>query len=144
MSAATRPRKLYAREPLRGARQGKVWAARAVSYLPARTGGRAGKGDFAHELLILLLFRGKLQNMAQTQKYKALKPMTGKELLPLLERYSRGEISATSLRIRMNNATYGEVLMAMGAADLPLPEAPQQGREDRLALAKSWLFPVHG
>ena len=67
--------------------------------------------------------------------------MIAKDLLPLLERYSRGEITALELRRHMDNATYGEVLIAMGAADLPLPVASQEGREERIALAKSWLFP---
>lgn len=72
-----------------------------------------------------------------------LDAITGKTLLPLLQSYSRGEITALDLRHRMGEATYGEVLIAMGAADLPLPIASQKGREDRLALAKSWLFPAH-
>jgi len=70
--------------------------------------------------------------------------MTSQELLLLLKKYSRGEISATDLRCHMNGATYGQVLMAMGGANLPLPVAPQQGREQRLALAESWLFPTNG
>jgi len=67
--------------------------------------------------------------------------MIAKNLLPLLQGFSRGEISALDVRRHMDNATYGDVLIAMGAADLPLPVASQKGREERIALAKRWLFP---
>lgn len=67
--------------------------------------------------------------------------MTEAQKLALLERYSRGEISAVELRRRLGDITYGDVLIELAAHGLPLPRAPQQGREDRLALAREMLFP---
>ena len=67
--------------------------------------------------------------------------MSESEKLALLERYSRGEISAVELRRRLGGISYGEVLIELAARDLPLPRAPQAGREDRLALAREMLFP---
>ena len=58
-----------------------------------------------------------------------------------LEAYSRGEMSAIELRRRLGGATYGEVLERLREAGLKLPRAPVAGREDRLALARSWMFP---
>ena len=72
--------------------------------------------------------------------YFRISNMIAKELLALLERFSRGEVTALDVRRRMDDATYGDVLVAMGAANLPLPIASQKGREDRIALAKNWLF----
>ena len=73
-----------------------------------------------------------------------LPAITGETLLPLLQRYSRGDFTALDLRRRLNDATYGEVFVAMSGADLPSPTASQKGREERIALAKSWLFPANG
>ena len=63
------------------------------------------------------------------------------ETIDLLRRYSRGEMSAIDLRRRLDGATFGEVLMLLGEHDIPLPIASRQGREDRLELARSWMFP---
>ncbi len=67
--------------------------------------------------------------------------MTETRKLALLEQYSRGEISAVELRRRLGDITYGDVLIELAAHDLPLPQAPQKGREDRIALARELLFP---
>jgi hypothetical protein len=57
--------------------------------------------------------------------------------------YSRGEMSALELRRRLNGASYGDVLRLLSEAGLPLPRAPLAGREDRVALARAWMFPKH-
>ena len=58
-----------------------------------------------------------------------------------LAAFSRGEMSALELRRRLGGATYGEVLGLLSAADLPLPRAPQAGREDQISRARSWMIP---
>ena len=58
-----------------------------------------------------------------------------------LEAFSRGEMTALELRRRLDGATYGEVLERLGAEDLPLPRAPEKGREEQIARARSWMFP---
>jgi hypothetical protein len=63
------------------------------------------------------------------------------EKTALLRRYSQGQISAVELRRRLGNATYGEVLIELAARDLPLPRAPQAGRERQIARARELLFP---
>jgi hypothetical protein len=63
--------------------------------------------------------------------------------LEALRGYSQGKISAIDLRRRLEGATYGEVLRLLGAEKLPLPRAPQHGREQRLELARRWLFAAH-
>jgi hypothetical protein len=60
-----------------------------------------------------------------------------------LEAYSRGEMAALELRRRLGGATFGEVLRLLGEAGLPLPRAPVAGREDRIRLAREWMFPKH-
>lgn len=64
--------------------------------------------------------------------------MTDKQAL---EAYSRGEMTAIELRRRLGGATYGEVLERLGAAALPLPRAPEKGREAQIARARLWMFP---
>ena len=59
-----------------------------------------------------------------------------------LEAYSRGEMTALDLRRRLGGATYGEVLILLGDADLPLPQASPNGRES-IARARAWMFPKH-
>jgi hypothetical protein len=60
--------------------------------------------------------------------------------LDALRSYSAGEVSAIELRRRLGGATYGDVLRLLGAERLPLPRAPQHGREQRLEIARRWLF----
>jgi len=61
-----------------------------------------------------------------------------------LEAYSRGEMAALELRRRLGDATYGEVLLLLGEAGLPLPRAPVAGREDQIRRAREWMFPESG
>jgi hypothetical protein len=63
--------------------------------------------------------------------------------LEALRGYSQGTVSVLDLRRRLDNATYGEVLLLLGAENLPLPQAPQCGREGQLERARRWLFPAH-
>lgn len=67
--------------------------------------------------------------------------MSETQKLALLERYSRCEISAVELRRRLGDITYGDVLIELASRDLPLPRASQEGREDRIAVARAMLFP---
>ncbi len=62
--------------------------------------------------------------------------------LAALRAYSHGELTALDLRRRLDGATYGDILRLLGDHDLPLPEAPQHGREEQLTLARAWLFPT--
>lgn len=61
-----------------------------------------------------------------------------------LSAYSRGEVTALELRRRLNGATYGDVLLLLSEASLPLPRAPVTGREEQIARARAWMFPKHG
>ena len=61
-----------------------------------------------------------------------------------LEAYSRGAMSALELRRRLGAATYGEVLKRLSEESLPLPRAPEAGREEQIARARRWMFPKHG
>jgi hypothetical protein len=58
-----------------------------------------------------------------------------------LEAFSRGEMSALELRRRLGGATYGEVLRLLSEQNLPLPRAPEKGREEQIGRAHSWMFP---
>lgn len=60
-----------------------------------------------------------------------------------LEAFSRGEMTALELRRRLGGATYGEVLRLLSEAELPLPRAPEKGREEQLERARAWMFPKH-
>ena len=53
-----------------------------------------------------------------------------------LEAFSQGEMTAIELRRRLGDATYGEVLLLLGEAGLPLPRAPIAGREEQIARAR--------
>jgi len=66
--------------------------------------------------------------------------MTEMEIAALLERFSRAEISAVELRRSLGGLTYGDVLRELAQRGLPLPRAPQAGREERIATAHMWLF----
>ena len=58
-----------------------------------------------------------------------------------LAAYSRGETTAIDLRRRLGGIGYGDVLRLLAEAHLPLPRAYAAGCENRLDLARSWLFP---
>lgn len=60
-----------------------------------------------------------------------------------LQAYSRGAITAIELRRRLGGATYGEVLQRLGALGLPLPRPQPAGQQERMARARSWMFPGH-
>jgi hypothetical protein len=62
----------------------------------------------------------------------------------VLEAFSRGEMTALDLRRRLGGATYGEVLSLLSELELPLPRAPEKGREEQISRAHSWMFPKHG
>jgi len=67
--------------------------------------------------------------------------MSEQEKVLLLQRYSRAEISAIELRRTLGEITYGDLLIELARHDLPLPRAPQAGREQRIAEARALLFP---
>ncbi len=60
-----------------------------------------------------------------------------------LEAFSRGEMTALDLRRRLGDATYGEILQRLSEEHLPLPRAPEAGREEQIARARAWMFPKH-
>jgi hypothetical protein len=60
-----------------------------------------------------------------------------------LDALSQGKMTALEPRRRLRGAPYGEVLELLSEAGLPLPRAPVAGREERIARARSWLFPSH-
>ncbi len=63
------------------------------------------------------------------------------ETTDLLRRYSEARISAIELRRALGGISYGDVLIELAKRDLPLPRAPEAGREERIAAARDWLFP---
>ena len=67
--------------------------------------------------------------------------MTEAETTDLLKRYSEARMSAVELRRALGGATYGEILVELARRDLPLPRAPEAGRQQRIAAARSLLFP---
>jgi hypothetical protein len=60
-----------------------------------------------------------------------------------LRAYSRGEMTAIELRRRLGGASYGDVLRLLSDEGLPLPRAPEAGREAQLTRARAWMFPKH-
>lgn len=60
-----------------------------------------------------------------------------------VEAYSTGKMSAIDLRRRLGDVTYGEVLRLLSENNLPLPRAPETGREEQLYRARAWMFPKH-
>ena len=60
-----------------------------------------------------------------------------------LQSFSRGEMTALELRRRLGGATYGEVLRLLSEEELPLPRAPEVGREEQIKRARAWMFPKH-
>ena len=67
--------------------------------------------------------------------------MTETERAELLKRYSEARISAIELRRALGGITFGDVLIELAKRDLPLPRAPEAGREQRIAAARALLFP---
>jgi hypothetical protein len=59
----------------------------------------------------------------------------------LLRRYSRCEVTAIEVREAFGGITYGDVIMELAQRNLPLPRAPQEGREEDIRRAKAILFP---
>lgn len=55
--------------------------------------------------------------------------------------YSRGDMTAIDLRRRLGDASYGDILILLSEAELPLPRAPIAGREEQLERARAWMFP---
>ncbi len=66
--------------------------------------------------------------------------MTENEKLAL-KAFSHGDMTAIELRRRLGGATYGDVLRLLSELGLPLPRAPEAGREEQIARARSWMFP---
>ncbi len=60
-----------------------------------------------------------------------------------LEAFSRGNMTALELRRRLGDATFGDILRLLSEEQLPLPRAPQAGREEQIARARAWMFPKH-
>jgi len=58
-----------------------------------------------------------------------------------LKAFSHGDMTAIELRRRLGGATYGDVLRLLSEQGLPLPRAPEAGREEQIARARSWMFP---
>jgi len=68
--------------------------------------------------------------------------MTEAETTKLLKRYSEAKISVVELRRALGGGvTFGDVLIELARRDLPLPRAPEAGREQRIAAARAALFP---
>lgn len=67
--------------------------------------------------------------------------MTPQQRHELLSGYAAGTITAIDLRRQFDGATYGELLRMLADEGLTLPQAPVQGREKKLAMAREWLFP---
>ncbi len=67
--------------------------------------------------------------------------MTEVETTELLKRYSEAKISALELRRALGGITFGDVLIELANHDLPLPRAPEAGRQQRIAAAHALLFP---
>ena len=67
--------------------------------------------------------------------------MTEVEKTDLFSRYSEGQISAIELRRALGGITFGDVLIELANRNLPLPRAPEAGRQERIAAARTLLFP---
>ena len=67
--------------------------------------------------------------------------MTEIEIAALLKRYSEGLISQIELRRALGGITFADVLIELANRNLPLPRAPEAGREQRIAAARAVLFP---
>ena len=58
-----------------------------------------------------------------------------------LEAFSCGKMTAIELRRRLGGASYGDVLRLLSDENMPLPRAPEAGREEQISRARSWMFP---
>jgi hypothetical protein len=58
-----------------------------------------------------------------------------------LQAFSRDEMTALDLRHRLGGASYGDLLSLISAAELPLPRAPDAGREEQIRRARARMFP---
>ena len=67
--------------------------------------------------------------------------MTEAQTAKLLKRYSKAYISVVELRRALGGITFGDVLIELAKRDLPLPRAPEAGRQQRIAAARAVLFP---
>jgi hypothetical protein len=67
--------------------------------------------------------------------------MNHQDAADLLRQYSEGKVSALDVRRRLE-ATYADILIALARHGLPLPQAPQKGREAELARARELMFPT--
>ncbi|HMK89118.1 MAG TPA: hypothetical protein VK446_05740 [Methylocystis sp.] len=53
-------------------------------------------------------------------------------------------MSAIELRRRLGDISCGDVLLRpLGEEGLPLPRAPDEGREEQFARAREWMSPKH-
>ena len=67
--------------------------------------------------------------------------MTEAQTTALLKRYSKAYVSVADVRHALGGITFGDVLPELAKRDLPLPRAPEAGREQRIAAARAVLFP---
>jgi hypothetical protein len=67
--------------------------------------------------------------------------MARADFAELFKRYSEAQISAVELRRALGGATFADVLIELAKRNLPLPRAPEAGREQRIAAARILLFP---
>ena len=67
--------------------------------------------------------------------------MTALESNALLNRFSRGDISAIEVRTTLGGVTYGDLFRMLADAHLTLPRPATTGREEQLAKARAWMFP---
>ena len=67
--------------------------------------------------------------------------MTEAQTTALLKRYSKAYVSVADVRRALGGVTFGDVLIELAKRDLPLPRAPEAGRERRIAAACAVLFP---
>ena len=94
--------------------------------------------DTEKQLIVFLCFFVVLEKSVAVW-YRSF--MTNVEKTTLLQRYSRGEMTAGELRWRLGDISYADVIIELAQRDIPLPRAPQKGREEKIARAYAWLFP---